>query len=90
VREDLLDAQASIDWAVAHFESFNQRLNLWRHENTEITVVDPGPHIPYKELLAGQKAPLPRFFNVEAGAYINSIRSSLDILATLHSPIATA
>jgi hypothetical protein len=82
MRDDLLDAQAAIDWAVAQFKSLDQRLDAWRYENTDVSIEDTDPHGSRKVLLAGQKTTLPRSFNVEAGAYINSIRSSLDLLAT--------
>lgn len=36
---------------------------------------------PNNILVAAEKEPLPLIFNAEAGAYINAIRSSLDILA---------
>lgn len=40
------------------------------------------PDTPNDMVVAVEKEPLPLSFNVEVGAYINAIRSSLDILAT--------
>ena len=82
MRNDLLHAQSSIDWAVAQLPSFNKRLSIWLKDNIVISVRDPDPNGPNEFVVAVEKAPFPLAFMVEAGAYINAIRSSLDILAT--------
>jgi hypothetical protein len=82
MRYDLLHAQASVDWAVAQLPSLNDRINAWLQFNLEVTIKDPDPNVPNNVIVAVEKDPFPLAFNVEAGAYINAIRSSLDILAS--------
>jgi hypothetical protein len=82
MRDDLLHAQASVDWPVSQFPSFNTRINIWLQFNLEVVVKDPDPDIPYNLVVVIQKEPLPLAFHVEAGAYLNAIRSGLDILAS--------
>jgi hypothetical protein len=43
LREDLLDAQASVDRAVAQFPSLSQRIDAWLKLNVEVTIEDPDP-----------------------------------------------
>lgn len=81
MRDDLLHAQASIDWAVTQLPSLQQRLNAWLNENIYIDLRDPNPEGPNNVIVAVEKDQLPLTFTVEVGAYINAIRSSLDILA---------
>ena len=81
MRADLLDANASVEWAFAQLLPFHQRLTAWLEANVVIEVRDvplPATHNP---IVALEKDLLPIAFSVEAGAYINVIRSSLDILA---------
>jgi hypothetical protein len=82
MRDDLLHARASIDWAVAHFQDFQSRLDAWCKANVEVSVKQLPPDVPNNVIVATEKASLPLDFNVEFGAYINAIRSSLDILAS--------
>ena len=82
MRADLLHAQASIDWAVAQLPSFQSRLDAWLQLNIEAGTIDFDPNSPDWFVVAIEKAPLPLEFLVEVGAYINAVRSSLDILAT--------
>jgi hypothetical protein len=42
---------------------------------------DPGDHATHNLIIGVEKELLPLSFNVEVGAYINTIRSSLDVLA---------
>ena len=82
MRDDLLDAQAAIDWTRSKIEAFGKEIDGWLQQNTGIEirkVPDPATHNP---VVLIEKSPLPRAANVEVGAYINVIRSSLDILAT--------
>jgi hypothetical protein len=81
MRADLLPAQASIDWAVAQFPSFRDRIHSWLHKNIYVAIENPDPNVPNDVVVAVEKEPFPLSFMVEAGAYINAIRSSLDILA---------
>lgn len=82
MRDDLLDAQASVDWAVSQLPSFVQRIEAWLRDNVYFRVEKTEPPITHSVLIASQKDRFPLTFNVEFGAYINAIRSSLDILAT--------
>ena len=82
MRDDLLDAQASVDSAVAKLPAFAEEIEIWLRENVNCHIEQLEPPIPYSPIIAKLKAPLPVAFNVEAGAYINAIRSSLDILAS--------
>ena len=82
MRADLLHAQASVDWAVAQFESLEQRINAWLHLNVRTTIKETDPPATHDVIVAVENEPLPLKFNVEVGAYINAIRSALDLLAT--------
>jgi hypothetical protein len=82
MRADLLHAQASVDWAVSQLPSFEAQINAWLSFNLEVAVKNPDPDIPYDLVVVIEKDPLPLAFHVEAGAYINTIRSSLDVLAS--------
>jgi hypothetical protein len=77
--DDLLDAQACVDWAVEQLPALGDRLNGWLRLNVVVEVEDAGPS---NVLVAVQREELPRSFNVEIGAYLNTLRSSLDILAS--------
>jgi hypothetical protein len=81
MREDLLDAQAGVDWAVAQFPSLQNRTDAWGGDNFDVVIKDQPSPATHDVVAAIQKTLLPRHFNVEVGAYINAIRSSLDVLA---------
>jgi len=59
-----------------------KRIKSWLDLNLDIELIDLDPGRPDKFIVGVQKEPLPLSFNVEVGAYINVLRSSLDILAT--------
>ena len=82
MRSDLLHAQASVDWTVSQLPAFNAQIKARLGFNLEIAVKIPDPDIPYDRVVMTGKEPLPLAFHAEAGAYINAIRSSLDILAS--------
>ena len=79
VRDDLLDAQASIDWTCDRLPVLEECINSWLKLNVVVEVEDAGPS---DVLVSVQRDELPRSLNVEIGAYLNTIRSSLDILAS--------
>jgi hypothetical protein len=81
MRDDLLDAKAAIDWTESQLPAFDGRLSAWLDQNIEIVIKDTPPPATHDVVVAREKALLPLVFSVEAGAYINTIRSSLDILA---------
>jgi hypothetical protein len=82
MRDDLVYAQAAVDWAMAQLPSLNERIEAWLALNVEMVVRDQPPPAPYDMLVAVEKAPLPLAFSIEVGSYVNVIRSSLDMLAT--------
>ena len=82
MRDDLLHAQASVDWAVSQFPAFQKRIDDWLRLNVEFAVEDMPSPATHDRIVAIQKESLPLLFNVEMGAYVNAIRSSLDLLAT--------
>jgi hypothetical protein len=82
MRADLLHAQASVHWAVAQFESLENRINTWLHLNVSGRVKETDSPATHNFIVMVEKEPLPLAFHVEIGAYINAIRSSLDLLAT--------
>jgi hypothetical protein len=47
-----------------------------------VAIEDPDPNGPNNVIVVVEEEPFPLAFNVEVGAYINTIRSSLDILAS--------
>lgn len=81
VRYDLLDAVATIEWAETNFLGFEQRLNSWIDDNVYVETRDGGVGSFYDFIVLVKRTPLPLTFNAEFGAYINAIRSSLDMLA---------
>jgi hypothetical protein len=82
VRDDLFHAQASVDWAASHFLDMNRRFEAWLSVNVHIAVEEQPPAATHDPIVAIEREVFPLAFNVEVGAYINAIRSSLDILAT--------
>jgi hypothetical protein len=83
VRNDLADAFASVDWAASRFQEFAQQITEWLEHNVGEATVKPLPaDVPNDVVVVHRKEPLPLFFHVEVGAYINAMRSALDLLAT--------
>lgn len=82
MRDDLLDAQTAVDWAVAQIPSFQKRLTAWERDSTYVLMVEPDTDPSHKLLSAYPQKPVDRMINAEAGAIINSIRTSLDMLAS--------
>jgi hypothetical protein len=81
MRDDLLHAQASVDWAASQFPDFKKRLDAWLNDNVYLAIREQPPNVPNNVVVAAEKTSLPLKFQVEAGAYINAIRSSLDIVS---------
>ena len=82
MRADLLHAQASVDWAVSQLPSFQQRMDAWIDLNFEVTLRQFETQPPLFRIVGVERNPIPLSFNVEVGAYINALRSALDLLAT--------
>ena len=76
---ELAYAYASIDWAELQIPLMESRLRLWLKNNIRTELRDNGADYL---LFIVEKDWLPLSFSVEVGAYINALRSSLDILAT--------
>jgi hypothetical protein len=81
MRDDLLEAQASVDWAVSKLPAFERALRTWLDDNTEVGLEEMPAPATHDFIVVIEKASFPREFVVEAGAYVNTIRSGLDILA---------
>lgn len=81
MRADLLDAQAAVDWAVAQIPTLEQRLKSWHDAEPYRFFEERHPEIGKKLIKLRVMAPLPAIVSAETGAIINSIRSSLDLLA---------
>ncbi len=82
MRDDLLHAVACVDWTKAQLPALRKRIDAWLKLNLYAEVVNHDPDCPNNVIVCRQKEPLPLSFNVEVGAYLNVLRSSLDILAT--------
>lgn len=81
MRDDLLDAQASVDWAVSQIPILQTRFISWQRDHPYSVVSEPDPDTGEKLIVARESAAFDLTFNAEAGAIINAIRSSLDMLA---------
>ncbi len=82
MRDDLLHAKAAVDWAVAKLPAFEERIAEWTGVNVDVEIEYTELPATHNLVVAVEKEALPLSFNVEAGVYINVIRTSLDILAT--------
>jgi hypothetical protein len=82
MREDLLDAYAAADWAVTHLDGFRQRLKTWVDGPPYSLIEEDHPEMGKKLIKLRVDNPLPVTFNAEVGAIINTIRTSLDLLAS--------
>jgi hypothetical protein len=81
MRPDLLEAQASVDWPMSQLPGLSKRMDEWLKRGVSIEIKDLPPPADSNLIIAIENELLPLFFQAEVGAYINSIRSSLDILA---------
>jgi hypothetical protein len=82
MRDDLPHAQASVDWAETNLPLFKKRLDAWLRENVDVNIRELPPDVPNDIVVIAAKEPFPLGFQVEAGVYLNAIRSSLDILSS--------
>lgn len=78
---DLLDAYEALDWAETKIQAVIATLSDFRRSNAYTTVIEADSKPGYKVLKLRTNGAPPPFLNAEAGAIINTIRSSLDILA---------
>jgi hypothetical protein len=82
MQQDLLHAQASVDWAETNLPVFKKRLDGWLNKNVRVAIRGQPPGVTHNVVVIAEKEPFPLAFHVEAGVYLNAIRSSLDILAS--------
>jgi hypothetical protein len=80
MRDDLLDAQANVDWAKAQFDSLQRRLIAWREDAPYGFSEEFRPEMGKKIIrLCNVKLP-PPIINAEVGFIVHAIRCSLDVL----------
>jgi hypothetical protein len=80
MRDDLLDAQAAIDWAVAQIPVLQDRFLKWQQGRPYEIVMEPDPKTG-EQLVTARYNRIDPLISVEIGTIVNAIRSSLDILA---------
>jgi hypothetical protein len=81
LRDDLLDPYACVDWAVGQLDVFNERIARWIDSRPYAVTGNKDPQSGEDVWDVREVEPIPRLINAEAGAIINSLRSSLDLLA---------
>lgn len=81
MRDDLLDAQASVDWAIAQIPVFEEKLAAWNAKRPYELVVENDPNTGDHLLVAYLMGSLDPIVNAELGVIINSTRTALDLLA---------
>ena len=81
MRGDLLDAHAAVDWAIAQLDILSKRIARWIDGRPYTVTGNKDPQSGEDVWYIKEVDPIPRIINAEAGAIINSIRSSLDLLA---------
>lgn len=81
MRNDLLEAQACVDWAVADIPLLEESIAAWRDSDPYPTFIDVESGTGRKLVKVRERSQLPLTVNAEIGAIINSVRSSLDVLA---------
>jgi hypothetical protein len=74
---DLLKAQAAIDWAVDQQPKLAKRITDWAGSYSTRIAVEGGRKAYYVTANS-----VPAIINVETGCIINSVRTSLDLLAS--------
>lgn len=83
MRDDLLDSQAAIDWAVAQIPCLEERFVAYLGRRPYDIVMEPDPDQSGHVLLVFYSlGPPDAVLNAEVGAIINSLRTSLDLLFT--------
>jgi hypothetical protein len=77
LQHDLLEAQASVDWALSQLPGLAKRVDAWLDRSIAVELRYPGAGTPHNLIIGVDKEPLPLSFNVAAGAYINAILDRL-------------
>lgn len=82
MRDDLLDAYAAIDWAVAQVPVVHETFNTWVRSQPYAFSRERDPNSGDHDLIvAVEKSPMPRMLNVGTGSVVHFLRASLDMLA---------
>ncbi len=81
MRNDLLDAQASVDWAKAQIPTMEKRFEAWKQSRPYAVVVEPDLNTGDNLVVVCRTRLADLSFNVETGIIIHAIRSALDLLA---------
>jgi hypothetical protein len=79
--DDLALAKSAIDWTEANLPPFKERMREWVNLNIRTKTVELDENPTHDMIIGYEREPFPLSFSVEYGAYINVIRSSLDIMA---------
>jgi hypothetical protein len=79
--DDLLDAQASVDWAVTQIPILQDKLAAWNAKRPYEIMTEIDPKTGANLLVAYLMGPLDPIVNAELGVIVNSIRTALDLLA---------
>ena len=82
MRNDLLDAYAAVDWAIAQLPIIDQAIHAWFKTPPYLLIEELHPEVNQKHFKLAINRPLPGTINAGVGAVINSIRTSLDLLAS--------
>ena len=81
MRDDLLDAQSSVDWAIAQIPIFQQKLAAWNARGPYLPDIEHDAQTGEYLLVAHLMGPLDPIVNAEVGVIVNSIRTALDLLS---------
>jgi hypothetical protein len=81
MRDDLEDSYGAIDWARTHLPPLQQAFETWLNAPPYLMVEEPRPEMGKKLFKLEINRRLPPKLNAGVGAIVNSIRSSLDLLA---------
>jgi hypothetical protein len=81
MQQDLLPAKAAVDWAMAQLPVLEHRIAAWVEERPYSVTREFDSKRGKDALRVKIHQSLPLIVNAEVGAIVNSIRSSLDLLA---------
>jgi hypothetical protein len=81
MRDDLLEAKASVNWADAHIPVLQNRFVSWQQAAPYYLIMEPDPQSrEWEFLVAYLQTPLDLLILGDIGAIINSARTALDLL----------
>lgn len=81
MRDDLLDAQSAVDWAITQIPVLQDKFVSWNAKRPYEILPELDPQTGEHLLVAYLMGPLDPIVNAEVGVIINSIRTALDLLA---------